>query len=333
MNTTVVIGNLPHLADGQEQARRWIDTLGFQGMYDFLLHCPSKRKQRGCAVVNFVAPEVAQSCTRAIDGSEVGATVAACNVQGSEALLSHFGSFAEGASMTVSTGVAADLAGDPVSAASMEASAPAWVTAMPREDRDGLVRVLADSRGLYGALSEEAKVDICSKFHISPQQLNEAIRWVSAMPSRLVHAAGMGAGIGSSSAQGSSDAGGSTGDVPPLGPDTERVLSLLGHSHRHLPLPQDSRRYRKYVPRSPYVHQDKRGNPAYPLQPTPSYDDPAMFAKYDLDTLFFIFYYQQGSYQQHLAAKELKKLSWRYHTKYLTWFQRHEEPRTTASDY
>lgn len=58
-----------------------------------------------------------------------------------------------------------------------------------------------------------------------------------------------------------------------------------------------------------------------------------MFEKYDLDTLFFIFYYQQGSYQQHLAAKELKKLSWRYHTKYLTWFQRHEEPRMTASDF
>lgn len=50
-----------------------------------------------------------------------------------------------------------------------------------------------------------------------------------------------------------------------------------------------------------------------------------MFEKYEHDTLFFIFYYQQGSYQQHLAAKELKKLSWRYHTKYLTWFQRHEE--------
>jgi len=43
------------------------------------------------------------------------------------------------------------------------------------------------------------------------------------------------------------------------------------------------------------------------MQPTRTYEDAAMFEKYDLDTLFFIFYYQQGSYQQHLAAKELKK--------------------------
>jgi len=30
-----------------------------------------------------------------------------------------------------------------------------------------------------------------------------------------------------------------------------------------------------------------------------------------VDTLFFIFYFQQGTYQQYLAAKELKKASWR----------------------
>ncbi|GAB65993.1 NOT2 / NOT3 / NOT5 family protein, partial [Plasmodium cynomolgi strain B] len=28
----------------------------------------------------------------------------------------------------------------------------------------------------------------------------------------------------------------------------------------------------------------------------------------------------QGTYQQHLAAKELKKKSWKYHKKYTTWF-------------
>jgi len=110
-------------------------------------------------------------------------------------------------------------------------------------------------------------------------------------------------------------------------------LDLLVSSYQHLPLPSDTKRNRKYMPRNPYVHLDTTGNPAYQTQPTKNYDDPVMFEKYDLDTLFFIFYYQQGSYQQHLAAKELKKLSWRYHTKYMTWFQRHEEPRHTASDF
>lgn len=69
------------------------------------------------------------------------------------------------------------------------------------------------------------------------------------------------------------------------------------------------------------------------MQPPQNHESPEMFDKYDLDTLFFIFYYQQGSYQQHLAAKELKRLSWRYHTRYLTWFQRHEEPKQTAHDF
>lgn len=46
-----------------------------------------------------------------------------------------------------------------------------------------------------------------------------------------------------------------------------------------------------------------------------------MFEKLNTDTLFLIFYYQQGSYQQYLAARELKRQSWRYHKKYMTWFQ------------
>ncbi|KAF1764087.1 hypothetical protein GCK72_004033 [Caenorhabditis remanei] len=37
-------------------------------------------------------------------------------------------------------------------------------------------------------------------------------------------------------------------------------------------------------------------------------------------------------YGQLLAAKALKKLSWRFHTKYLTWFQRHEEQKQTTDD-
>merc|ERR1712039_118087 len=141
-------------------------------------------------------------------------------------------------------------------------------------------------------------------------------------------APGSGTRPGESSGMSSaSEAGG------PLSPWRLQALNLLAASHRHLPASSDGRRNRKYVPRNPYVHVDTRGNAAYPMQPTRNYEDPAMFEKYDLDTLFFIFYYQQGSYQQHLAAKELKKLSWRYHTKYLTWFQRHEEPRMTASDF
>lgn len=41
----------------------------------------------------------------------------------------------------------------------------------------------------------------------------------------------------------------------------------------------------------------------------------------------------QNTYQQYLAARELKRQSWRYHKKYNTWFQRHEEPKVTNDEY
>ena len=41
----------------------------------------------------------------------------------------------------------------------------------------------------------------------------------------------------------------------------------------------------------------------------------------------------QGTKAQYLAAKALKKQSWRFHTKYMMWFQRHEEPKTITEEY
>jgi CCR4-NOT transcription complex subunit 3 len=41
----------------------------------------------------------------------------------------------------------------------------------------------------------------------------------------------------------------------------------------------------------------------------------------------------EGSKAQYLAAKVLKKQSWRFHTKYMMWFQRHEEPKVINEEY
>lgn len=41
----------------------------------------------------------------------------------------------------------------------------------------------------------------------------------------------------------------------------------------------------------------------------------------------------EGTKAQYLAAKALKKQSWRFHTKYYMWFQRHEEPKIINDDY
>ncbi|KAJ1963676.1 general negative regulator of transcription subunit 5 [Dipsacomyces acuminosporus] len=71
----------------------------------------------------------------------------------------------------------------------------------------------------------------------------------------------------------------------------------------------------------------------YPQTPLSVVEHPGMASRLDLDTLFFAFYYQPNTYQQYLAAKELKRQSWRFHKKYLTWFQRFEEPSDITDDY
>jgi CCR4-NOT transcription complex subunit 3 len=84
-----------------------------------------------------------------------------------------------------------------------------------------------------------------------------------------------------------------------------------------------------YLPKTPYPTPGY-----YPQIPYAMFEkNPLLFEKFDIDTLFFVFYFQQGSYQQYLAARQLKRNSWRFHKKYLTWFQRHEEPRTITDEY
>ncbi|ORX52455.1 hypothetical protein DM01DRAFT_1323650 [Hesseltinella vesiculosa] len=103
---------------------------------------------------------------------------------------------------------------------------------------------------------------------------------------------------------------------------------MLDASLQHVPDLIDSER--------PKIYQAKNPHPTpnyYPQQPLGIFENPALFEKFDMDALFFIFYYRQGTYQQYLAAKELKKHSWRFHKKYLTWFQRHEEPKMITEDY
>lgn len=64
------------------------------------------------------------------------------------------------------------------------------------------------------------------------------------------------------------------------------------------------------------------GVPAsYPQIKLPVLDNPALFEKLDTEALFFAFYYMPGTHQQYLAARELKRQSWRYHKQHGAWFQ------------
>lgn len=78
------------------------------------------------------------------------------------------------------------------------------------------------------------------------------------------------------------------------------------------------------------VKSSYQGHPSYPNKSLFNY--PSHYKKLELDSLFFIFYHQPGTYQQFLAAKELKSKDWIYHKRFQTWFQRIGEPKVVAED-
>ncbi|KAI1421111.1 Not1 N-terminal domain, CCR4-Not complex component-domain-containing protein [Xylaria sp. FL1777] len=85
---------------------------------------------------------------------------------------------------------------------------------------------------------------------------------------------------------------------------------------------------RSYKPETRYLSPS-----GYPQEPLAILDDPRLYSRIEPDTLFYVFYYKQGSYQQYLAAKALKDQSWRFHKQYQTWFQRHEEPKNITEEF
>ncbi|XP_060076650.1 CCR4-NOT transcription complex subunit 3-like isoform X3 [Ylistrum balloti] len=121
--------------------------------------------------------------------------------------------------------------------------------------------------------------------------------------------------------------------VAPLGPvpltrEHFYQLTMLEAAHHHFPHPSDSERIRHYLPRNPCP------TPSYYPQLSPPHTDSVdYFQRLSTESLFFIFYYMEGTKAQYLAAKALKKQSWRFHTKYMMWFQRHEEPKTITEDF
>ncbi|XP_053908336.1 CCR4-NOT transcription complex subunit 3 [Cuculus canorus] len=121
--------------------------------------------------------------------------------------------------------------------------------------------------------------------------------------------------------------------VCPLGPlplAKEQLYqqALQEPAWHHMPHPSDSERIRQYLPRNPCP------TPPYHHQvPPPHSDTVEFYQRLSTETLFFIFYYLEGTKAQYLAAKALKKQSWRFHTKYMMWFQRHEEPKTITDEF
>lgn len=60
---------------------------------------------------------------------------------------------------------------------------------------------------------------------------------------------------------------------------------------------------------------------------------PLLATQFGIPSDFPLHFLSQGTKAQYLAAKALKKQSWRFHTKYMMWFQRHEEPKTITDEF
>jgi CCR4-NOT transcription complex subunit 3 len=109
---------------------------------------------------------------------------------------------------------------------------------------------------------------------------------------------------------------------------SQSAQRMLVASHADFPSAIDAEQPRYYKPKYRFNTPSH-----YPQEPLPIFDDPRLFTRVDPDTLFYVFYYKQGTYQQYLAAKSLKDQSWRFHKQYQTWFQRHEEPKTITEEF
>ncbi|KRZ10006.1 CCR4-NOT transcription complex subunit 3 [Trichinella zimbabwensis] len=110
----------------------------------------------------------------------------------------------------------------------------------------------------------------------------------------------------------------------PLTMKQEHCLKMAREAMKQIPLPSDKEKARISLERVPYLTP-----PYYPQSPLPLSDTFEHFNRLSPETLFFVFYYLQGTKSQYLAAKALKRQSWRFHTKYMMWFQRLEEPKGT----
>jgi CCR4-NOT transcription complex subunit 3 len=114
-----------------------------------------------------------------------------------------------------------------------------------------------------------------------------------------------------------------TEESPNLDPNLAK--ELFEKSFQKLPRQMERERSKLEIVKHPHPT-----HPAFPNKPL--FNITQQYSKLELDTLFFIFYHQHGTYQQYLAAIELKKKNWRFHKRYQTWFQRLDEPRLATQE-
>jgi CCR4-NOT transcription complex subunit 3 len=92
-----------------------------------------------------------------------------------------------------------------------------------------------------------------------------------------------------------------------------------------------------FIPDPPYDFRepppDADGPPVYPQFPNLKLLQPEFFRRFDLPTLFYIFFYCPATTRQYWAGEELKRRDWKFHRRYETWFHRLTEPTEKTPEY
>lgn len=73
--------------------------------------------------------------------------------------------------------------------------------------------------------------------------------------------------------------------------------AMIDSSSRHIPDLVDFERVKYYLPKASYPAAGY-----YPQTVLGVFENPMVFEKFDVDTLFFIFYFHQGTYQQYYTS-------------------------------
>ena len=70
-------------------------------------------------------------------------------------------------------------------------------------------------------------------------------------------------------------------------------------------------------------NQKRKEQMKYRYYPTSAmFNRQSNFMRMYLESLFFAFYYQHGTYQQYVAALELKQRGWEFHIRFQTWMKK-----------
>ncbi len=99
-------------------------------------------------------------------------------------------------------------------------------------------------------------------------------------------------------------------------PPISEIRALLESSMINCPSSFDADMQQRYTPLNEFPTLD-----CYPTNPLVG-TDKRVVMRADTDVLFYMFYYRQGKYVQHLAAEELKNRGWLYFKEDKRWYKR-----------